>query len=85
MESSLIFLKIGYIKQENGVSTQTVRAIKKNSESPHQTKFEDGSVKQNFLIACTGLALAPFSCNGEWQGFFSYLKRNLIRTHTLND
>ena len=33
-----------------------------SSESHPQIKFEYGSVKQNILIACTGLALAPFSC-----------------------
>ena len=77
------------------------------SETHPQIKFEDGSVKQNILIACTGLAIAPFSClkwlilkkirkdymdvvqyftcvfsfkgrSGEWRGFFSYLRRNLV-------
>ena len=39
-----------------------MRAIKKLfSETYPQIKFEDGSVKQNFLVVCTGLALAPFS------------------------
>ena len=73
-------------------------------ETYPKIKFEDGSVKQNILIACTGLALAPFSClkwpiqknqgrfhgrrtvyflcvfvrNGEWRGFFSYLRHNLL-------
>ena len=36
------------------------------SETHPQIKFEDGSVKQNILIACTGLALAHFFCL-KWQ------------------
>ena len=77
---------------------------KKFSETLLRIKFEDGSVKQNILIECTILALAPFSYlktsgkipwtshsiflvsfrfrtvqgrNGDWQGVFSYLRRNL--------
>ena len=78
------------------------------SETHPQIKFQDWYVKQNILIACTVLALAPVSClkwpifkkiredrtvfflffrfrtvqgrNGEWRGFFSYLRRNLMLT-----
>ena len=62
MESSPIFL-IDHLKQENGASAQPVSAIKKLCSDTHpQIKLEDRSVKQNILIACTGLALALFSC-----------------------
>ena len=35
---------------------------KLSSETDPQIKFEDGSVKPNILIPCTGSTLAPFSC-----------------------
>ena len=48
-----------------------MHAIKKLfSETPPQIKFGDGSVKQNILISCTCLALAPFSYL-KWTSFFN--------------
>ena len=45
----------GNFIEKNDSSTQPVRAIKKMFSQTHpQIKFENGSVKQNILIVCTG-------------------------------
>ena len=70
------FKKIGHLKQENGSSANRCVQFKTLFTETHlQIKFGDGSVKQNILIACTGLALAPLTCL-KWS-----IKKNQGRFH----